>query len=221
MPKASPPDRGPEYWDRFYASADASLDLPSSFAQESLGRISPDDLLMELGCGNGRDALFFAADGVRVLGCDQSETAIQLLNERVKTFEFNHAPVFLVADFARLGDEYGKDFDVVYSRFTLHAVPKQQASRALLWSHTNLRPGGMLLIEARSVAGSLYGKGRPLEPDAFLHDGHYRRFLRMNELCKELREIGFEIQESVESDGLAVYRDDDPVVIRIVALRRD
>jgi hypothetical protein len=48
-------------------------------------------------------------------------------------------------------------------------------------------------------------------------DGHYRRFIILDELLDRLQSFGFEIIEAVESNGLAVYGDDDPVVIRVCA----
>jgi hypothetical protein len=107
---------------------------------------------------------------------------------------------------------------VVYSRFTLHAIDAQAQSRALRWSWNALSKGGLLAIEVRSVLGSLYGKGSPVEGerDAFVH-GHYRRFLRHDEPIAELRDLGFEIAYDDERSGVAVFGDDDPVVLRVIA----
>jgi SAM-dependent methyltransferase len=207
------------YWNHFYRQKNMAILEPSPFARECLRLTAPGSLLFELGCGNGRDALFFAHEGVRVWACDQSEVAIETLCEQASGWAFEISPTFFVGNFANLGIEHGKDLDYVYSRFTLHAAPRADASRALRWSYDHLKPGGRLLIEARSVKGDLYGKGRRVERDAFIHDGHYRRFLRLPEICAELQQIGFQIDEKIESEGLAVYRDDDPVVIRIVASR--
>jgi hypothetical protein len=109
--------------------------------------------------------------------------------------------------------------DVVYSRFTLHAVTAEEASAALRWAHRNLAPGGRFLAEARSVQGSLYGQGIEVARDTFLHHDHRRRFLRADELRAELAQIGFAVAELIEAAGLARHRDDDPVVIRVEAVR--
>ena len=73
------------------------------------------------------------------------------------------------------------------------------------------------MIEARSVKGDLYGRGEPAGRDAFVHDGHYRRFIRLDELAAELEAAGFEIEEAIEKRGLAVFGTDDPVVVRVLA----
>ena len=65
----------------------------------------------------------------------------------------------------------------------------------------------------------LYGVGIPAGKDAFIN-GHYRRFIRMEELVLELQGLGFTIEDAIEMDGVAVYKDDNPVVVRVVARKR-
>lgn len=208
------------YWNAFYAGRHPDLENPSSFARVVLTKVAPGSLMFELGCGNGRDALFFAGQGVRMVGCDRSAVAIETLGSRPDLSKFRHPPRFLHADFAELTRVYDashEPLDAVYSRFTLHAIPAEIQSAALSWAAVHLGPGGQLLIEVRSVKGSLYGKGEQVERDAFIHDGHYRRFLRLEELSAEVEGLGLAIVEATEAAGVAVYKDDDPVVIRLTA----
>lgn len=209
------------YWNGFYAGKHPDLEVASTFARWVIERLRPGQTLFELGCGNGRDALFFADQGLAVIACDRSEVAISTLSERPDLARFKIRPVFQAGDMSALDDSRAGKLDAVYSRFTLHAVTADEASAALAWAHRNLAPGGQLMIEVRSVLGSLYGKGTPVpeERDAFIHDGHYRRFVRKDELEAELLRLGFTITASVEAAHLAVYKDDDPVVIRIVAAK--
>jgi hypothetical protein len=62
------------------------------------------------------------------------------------------------------------------------------------------------------------GKGTKVEGerDAWINT-HYRRFIRKDELLKELEGLGFTIDYVLEKDGIAVYKDDNPVVIRVHA----
>ena len=214
-------ERTSAYWDEYYSFGRPEIEEPSSFARACHARIEPGQLLFELGCGNGRDALFFADQGVNVVACDQSTVAIAKLSGRPDLDRFRHRPRFLPADFAALPEVHRGELDFIYSRFSMHAATASAASAALAWSAAGLRPGGALLIEARSVRGSLYGRGVAVagERDAFFYDGHYRRFLRSEELTAELTTLGLTIDELVEAAGLAVFKDDDPVVIRVIATR--
>jgi SAM-dependent methyltransferase len=211
------------YWNAFYTGRHPDIENPSTFARHVLPRLQAGETLFELGCGNGRDALFFAAQGQQVIACDRSAVAIRQLAERPDLERFHHRPRFLQADFAELARVYDgtqPPLDTVYSRFTLHAIPEEIQHAALAWAGAHLRAGGQLLVEVRSVNGSLYGKGEPAGRDAYIHDGHYRRFLRLDELTAELEGLGLDIVDATESAGVAVYKDDDPVVIRLAARKR-
>lgn len=211
-----------KYWNRFYAAAHHDIETPSTFAQLVAGRVSTGAVLFELGCGNGRDALFFATQEMQVIACDTAAVAIETLSARPDLERFTHRPRFFVGDMAELGDLHRGELDAVYSRFTLHAVSRADASAALAWASRSLRPGGRLFIEVRSVLSSLYGKGEPVtdDRDSFIHGGHRRRFVRKDELLAELGGLGFVARDVVESAGLAIYKDDDPVVIRVDAERQ-
>ena len=216
------PDAWTEYWNQFYAGEHPEIEQPSSFARSCLGRLPQRGTILEIGCGNGRDALFFAANGLRVLACDPSSVAIDRLSDRAA--RDNGLPVmprFFTSSISTLPARLDEPVDAVYLRFVLHAVPRDEASRAIRWARDHLAADGVVLAEARSVLGDLYGVGTPLGDDAFEQDGHYRRFIRSEELVAELRDSGFVIDDLVESDGLAALGADDPVVIRVVARRAD
>ena len=197
-----------KYWEKYYANLVGNAD-PSPFAKFVLDELKLSGSLLELGCGNGRDSLFFAQNGVDVLGLDQCENTVGRLND------LQHPNTkFEVRDFTTLGD-FGL-FDFVYSRFTMHSISRDQASDTYQWVFDHLDENGQFLIEVRSVNDDFFGMGEEVEPDAFVSD-HYRRFVRKEELLAELKEIGFEITYSIESQGLAVYKEEDPAVIRVFA----
>jgi bifunctional enzyme CysN/CysC len=54
------------------------------------------------------------------------------------------------------------------------------------------------------------------EKDAYINT-HFRRFLRKDELLKELEGLGFIIEFVDERDGVAALGDDNPVVLRVHA----
>lgn len=220
-----------KHWVEYYMHGGPQIGDPSPFAVDMRGRVPSEGVLVELGCGTGRDAWFFARCGIKVRAVDLCEVAIGELQKQAATYQTdrNNVPQFVVHDFTRFGEDAfaGEAVTTVYSRFTLHSIPKKSASRALSWAYRRLAPGGQLMIEARSVLDPLCGKGEKAGPDEWLDpkDKHYRRFLRVAELLAELRSYGFQINEAAdvkESAGLAVFVKngvviDDPVVIRVCA----
>ena len=70
-----------DYWNRYYQDGLCPMD-PSPFARYAATLVEPGRTLVDLGCGNGRDALYFASLGLSVIAIDLSDTAIQTLRER-------------------------------------------------------------------------------------------------------------------------------------------
>lgn len=136
-----------EYWDDFYIKGNIPTEC-STFAKSVLPLISKQEDLFELGCGNGRDAFFFAQNGINVLASDISEKSIEILKNKSKG-----NPTFICEDFTKLPTPfYNKKFGTIYSRFTLHSVKEEGATRTLQWSYDNLKEDGYLFIEVRSVS---------------------------------------------------------------------
>ena len=79
-----------------------------------------------------------------------------------------------------------------------------------------LRPGGEILIECRSINDPLARQGEVIGPTERIH-GHYRQFIIMENIRARLETAGFEVLSTIEGNGLAVFGDDDPVVIRVRA----
>lgn len=92
---------------------------PSDFAR-LVGRLLPPGArVLELGCGEGRDCLFFAAQGYRVTGLDISDAG--LAKARRLAEERDLSVRWLQADMADL--PVGGPVDLVYSCGAIHYVP--------------------------------------------------------------------------------------------------
>lgn len=204
-----------EYWNRYYQNKVCST-LPSPFAQYVSTLVEPGKTLVDLGCGNGRDAVYLAGQGLNVVGMDLSASAIEML-------EAQHIPNarFVCGDFISNPTHTPGCYDYAYSRFTIHAINPKQEVMLLQAMYQALKPGGKFFIEVRSVHDPLYGKGQPVERNAFFYDNHYRRFIVLGELTHSLEQCGFRVEYAKEQTGFAPYGNDDPPVIRIVAAKPD
>ena len=65
------------HWDEYYKQDDIPS-FPSPFAEYVAEKLSAQKTILEVGCGNGRDAKFFASQGHLVTGLDRSYEAIEL-----------------------------------------------------------------------------------------------------------------------------------------------
>ncbi len=197
------------YWEEYYKNhQDPGSESP--FARFVLPFLKEKANLYELGCGNGRDSLFFSKFGVNITAFDQCENEIKYLNDKYG----KESLAFEAGDFTQLGQRQSSDF--IYSRFTLHSVDREQEKRTLEWAFDNLENQGLFFIEIRSIHDELCGEGSEVGENEFVTD-HYRRFVVYDDFVNRIQDAGFNIIYQIESKGLAPYKDEDPVVVRIIA----
>ncbi len=205
-------DRDREYWNKFYTKNITTE--PSLFARFVLNYMEEGRSLLDIGCGNGRDSIFFACNGLLVTGIDASNVAIENLQKNGMVDKV----AFVCDDFVN-SDVYKRKFYYCYSRFSLHAINLEQQETLLKNLYFCLENNGKLFVEARSVNDKLYGKGKYIEKDAYVHDGHFRRFIRLEELEKAMIRIGFRIISSEEKINFAPFGNENPPIIRMVAMK--
>ncbi|PCH62014.1 MAG: hypothetical protein COC09_07650 [Gammaproteobacteria bacterium] len=194
-----------EYWSKYYEKHTQPF-APSSFSRFALTYINKGESLIDLGCGNGRDTIFFAENGVNTTGFDQCQIVIDELNNR------GHKNLKCVCgNFEGLHDgEHAVNH--AYSRFTLHAVDAETEKSILEWVSNNT--SGYFFIEVRSDGDELVNK----ETD------HFRRFLNFEKLLEKLVSYEFNICYAEKSKGFSVYdkkfdveyNEADPTLIRVV-----
>lgn len=201
------------YWNQYYQNKICSTE-PSPFARYVSTLMEPGREMVELGCGNGRDAVYFAGLGMEITALDLSDDAISQLQAR----KVAHAS-FLCGDFINAPIHQAESYDYAYSRFTMHSINLNQEQVLLQNVFRGLRPGGKFFIEVRSVHDPICGKGEALERNAYFYDNHYRRFIVLSELKERLSHQGFRLEYAEERTGFAPYGNDDPPVIRIVAVK--
>lgn len=203
------------YWNNYYKKNGSYKPNPSLFADfvyQQYIKNCPGSVL-ELGCGDGRDLLFFASTpGVKVVGIDSSDEAVRNINK------LNLSNVYVACDdFVNSKTIFQGDYDYIYSRFTLHSISQRDQNRLIKNAYDGLKDGGLLLIEARSVNDEIFGKGKKIGEDTYLYENHIRRFINKEELKRNLEEEGFVLEILDENDSFAPYGNSRPMVIRAVA----
>lgn len=74
-------NRDSAYWDGYYGRRPQEIEEPSMFASWVAKQLPLEADILDLGCGNGRDSLFFISCGFHVTGIDASRVAIHQLKK--------------------------------------------------------------------------------------------------------------------------------------------
>ncbi len=197
------------FWKEYYKKNPNPIEA-STFAHFCIGFLREDKKLIELGCGNGRDSIYFAENNINVTAIDQIEEEIDYLNQKYSSDNIK----FVVADFTNLKKD--TKYDYIYSRFTLHSITEDREKYLFKWIESQLNDDGLFLLEVRSINDPMFKKGERISENENFTT-HYRRYLDLEKTIEKLEKYGLKIIYKLESNGLSVYNDDDPMLIRIVA----
>lgn len=203
------------YWNQYYKNS-GSVDappIPSQFAAFFLMEIGAErPVIVEFGCGNGRDSLFFSQFGHKVIGVDSSSEAIQSCIKKCAqgTAEFLRGSASdentenLIAQRIAV---HAPAKVCVYARFFLHAIDEDEQSKFLKMSRNLIGDDGFLALEFRTMRDRSQEK---ITPD------HYRRFINPLDFMHDARQQGFKTLYFSEGFGMAKYKSDDAHVARFL-----
>jgi len=205
-----------DYWNNFYKNSNIDLiHAPSSFAifcKENY--IQKKSVLVEIGSGNGRDSFYFAKHGHKVHAIDLSQEAVNLEKKVIEQkLEDNICLIndnFVTYDYNKI-----ENIDIFYSRFTMHTINESEEIILLEKIYTALKIGGEYFVEARTINDPLIKEGKKISQNEMYTD-HYRRFLNSGDFLKKCLKLGFELKYFTEKSGLSIYKNDDPVLLRMI-----
>ena len=186
-----------KWWIEYYRQH-RNPSAPSDFAKFVSGFLRRTDLLLDVGCGTGRDSVYLGKF-CKVVGIDECTEEIEYLskhfNKRVAVFKNMNCVEWPV----------GQLVSHVYLRFFLHAITEKEEDKLIKLIYQILDKNGYLFVEARSILG------------AFKDPQKSRRFIDQQKLIGKLD--GFKLVYIREGIGMASTPTEDPPVVRIVAQR--
>jgi SAM-dependent methyltransferase len=152
-----------EFWDHRYASKDALWSgNPNPHLVDQVAELTPGTAL-DVGSGEGADAIWLAARGWQVTGLDISQVAL----DRAAGHAARSGPEIAQRITWRQGDLLSWSLTDRYDLVTAHFIQLPGPARRLL--HRQLaaavRPGGSLLIVGHHPADLKTSAGRPDIPD--------------------------------------------------------
>jgi tellurite methyltransferase len=206
------------FWDKHYQAF--AVHEPSRFAQFCLKNyIEKDDIVIELGCGNGRDGTVLGQFSKKYVGFDACPIAVNAFRSSLATLSPEHQNKIQieVGDFTQLDlDKYAESSNrlVIYSRFSLHSIGYEDAQRLLDNISKIKSTSWVLLLEARTIFDTLYGQGENIGLHEFKTD-HYRRFIDPQVFLQEIA-AKFNVTYFEVNSGFAPFGNQDPLIMRAV-----
>jgi SAM-dependent methyltransferase len=183
--------REAEYWSDYFRGKNRNFNRkPNALLVEAIENVQPGSAL-DVGMGEGRNAIFLAKKGWNVTGVDRAEGALAVARQQANEQEVKITPVLQSAE----------DFDWGRERWDL-IVPlyfvgvRENAAKI----RESLKPGGLLVIEAFLAAAGAPGRGVEWQAGEM----------------KKLFSDGFEILRYEETEGIADYGQKSVQLVRLV-----
>lgn len=178
--------------------------------------ISVDNEICEIGCGEGRDALFLAEQGYKITGVDISDEAIRKCEELSKERKVNVD--WIVSDALHVSEKFNRHYNWIYSVGTIHMlVENNDRERFLKTINSLLEPKGKFLLISKgdgeterktdtSTAFELQERNHMLSGKTFEVAGTSYRAINWENHKKELENAGFIIEKMMSTENEEYFK---------------
>ena len=161
------------------------------------GRFSQEMKILDAGCGEGRNSVYFIQKGYQVFGIDSNETAVQYCRYLAKSLQKNFDPHrFQVGKLEDIPFHAGA-FDALICSAVLHFAENVDNFWQMIQEiHRVLKPGGIFWFRMCTAFGGVNSQMQPMGKGRFqLPDGS-GRFVFLPEYVEKLEDIGFKFLEN-------------------------
>lgn len=157
--------------------------------------VKPKSKILDIGCGAGTLAFYFAAKGNNVTGIDISSKAIKACKETSQNLNLDKNTNFIVSAFPTKEIRGTYDF-IICSEVIEHLEKDVEALKVM---NRLLKKNGLVFLSTPSVNSPLYKLGLLKEFDKRV--GHLRRY-EIEGLKNNLGAAGFKVIEAKKADGI-------------------
>jgi len=198
------------YWNKYYKNF--KYYKPSSFAKFCVKYFKRADLNLDIGCGNGRDTIYFIKNKYNFRGIDISFTATKINNINFGNFFYkkNFCSKFLKLNF--LGK---KKINNIYARFFIHTITLKDQIQFLRNVKKVLSKNGKIFLEFRTTKDPMMKLGKKISYNERI-SSHYRRFIDVEKLEHEIQAENFKFIYKKQSFNFANFNNQKPHICRMI-----
>ncbi len=160
----------------------------NNFAKRSYSHIKNKRFktLLDIGCGDGKDSLYFTTKGFKVTSIDFSESGIRELDKLIA--EKNIKNIKTIQKDIRKVNFPENSFDVIYAHLSLHYFDDKSTTQLFNKLSKILKKDGRIFIKCKSVEDALYKQGAKIEKDMYKKN-HARHFFSKDYMKEKLKEF--------------------------------
>jgi len=152
--------------------------------------------IVELGCGQGRDTLFFARNGFKVQSLDYSEGGVRIVSERARALGLAGRIHVIQHDLRKPLPFNENSFDACYAHM-VYCMAFTTLELEFISAEVQrvLKPGGFIVYTVRNKEDPHYGKGIYRGGDIYEMNGfvvHYFDKNRIRQLAKGFKIVRIE-----------------------------
>ncbi len=200
------------HWDETYKMEDFFGPKASNFAEKSLELLKAEgvEILLELGCGQGRDTWLFARNGISVYAIDYSDAGICQMREKAREKALDKLITLKVRD-VRRGIQLPDDsVDAIYSHMFFNMEFREKEMFSIFQECLRvLRPGGVNIFSVRSENDPHYQKFTHLDEDMYQNPlGFVVHFFTVDKIER--------LAEGYEIEAIEEFEDSDPPFTKIL-----
>ena len=193
-----------EYWEKKFETPDYFGTKPQPFAKECADFLKKQHAqgqeLLDLGCGQGQDSIYFSQLGYKVTAVDYSVQSLASIKDKNITV--------IQRDIRKLDVFSDNKFDIVYSNLALHLFGLEELRHIFSEIHRILTPEGFCLFTMKKKNDKNYGKGEKIADETFVYKGVTRYFIpkdMLRDLLKEFHILKLEEGSHTQKGALEVY----------------
>jgi SAM-dependent methyltransferase len=161
------------------------------------GRFTKDMKILDVGCGEGRNAVYFLQKNYSIFGIDPNELAIQYCRYLAKSIDpETDIHRFQVGDGAAI-PFHAAAFDAVISSAVLHfAENATHFWKMVAEIHRVLKPGGIFWMRLNTGFGNILDESSSLGEGRYALPDGSERYVLLPEGLQQLERMGFEFLET-------------------------